>query len=141
MPADPAELFGSEVFSVLIQELSKHYDRILVDAPPVTSGPDAQILATCCKVTLLVVRADHSNRKLSEQAREALTNVGASILGVVVNGSGVQGGVAGTGWRDGFGPERDGGVGDGDDSAAGAVGNGKHVADESSGTMKGSNGH
>ena len=49
---------------------------------PVT---DAQIVAAICDITILVLRADKSTRKISQQARDGLLSVGAHMLGVVVN--------------------------------------------------------
>ncbi len=49
---------------------------------PVT---DAQILGAICDITLLVLRAEKSTRKFSQQARDGLLSVGAHILGAVVN--------------------------------------------------------
>jgi polysaccharide biosynthesis transport protein len=46
---------------------------------------DARILAASADVTIIVVRADKSTRKLAENAKESLLGVGANILGVVVN--------------------------------------------------------
>ena len=65
--------------------LSKKYDRIIVDSPPVTPVTDALILAAICDITLLVLRADKSTKKLSQQARDGLLSVGAHVLGTVVN--------------------------------------------------------
>jgi Mrp family chromosome partitioning ATPase len=49
---------------------------------PVT---DSRILAASCDVTLLVLRAEKSTRRLSAHARDALIGVGANLLGVIVN--------------------------------------------------------
>src|SRR5206468_12273531 len=42
-------------------------------------------LAASCDVTLLVLRAEKSTRRLSAHARDALIGVGANLLGVIVN--------------------------------------------------------
>ena len=38
-----------------------------------------------CDVTLLVLRAEKSTRKHSQQARDGLLSVGAHVLGAIVN--------------------------------------------------------
>jgi len=83
--ANPSELLNSQAFSGLLQKLSGHYDRILIDSPPVTPVADSQILSAICDVTILVLRADKSTRKLGLQARDALLGVGGRLFGVVVN--------------------------------------------------------
>ena len=82
---NPSETLHSEVFQKLVKLLTKKYDRIIVDSPPVLPVTDAQILASICRVTLLVLRAEKSTRRASQQARDALVRVGGHILGVVVN--------------------------------------------------------
>ena len=82
---NPSEILNSNSFAKLLELLSSKYDRIIVDSPPVTPVTDAQIVAAICDITLLVLRAEKSTRKMSQQARDGLLSVGAHLLGVVVN--------------------------------------------------------
>ncbi|UCG56511.1 MAG: polysaccharide biosynthesis tyrosine autokinase, partial [Phycisphaerales bacterium] len=82
---NPAELLNSESFAKLLEQLSKQYDRLILDSPPVLPVTDAQILGALCNITLIVLRAERSTRKTSKQARDGLLSVGAHVLGVVVN--------------------------------------------------------
>jgi len=82
---NPSEVLNSKRFADVLEILSDKYDRIIVDAPPVMPVTDAQILAAICDVTLLVLRAEKSTRKISQQARDGLLSVGANILGALVN--------------------------------------------------------
>ncbi len=82
---NPSELLNSEDFSKLIEYLSEVYDRIIIDSPPVMPVTDSQIIATICDITLLVLRAEKSTRKVSRQARDGLMSVGAHVLGAIVN--------------------------------------------------------
>jgi capsular exopolysaccharide synthesis family protein len=82
---NPSETLHSANFSKIMKLLAKQYDRIIVDSPPVLPVTDAQILASICQITILVLRAEKSTRKASKQARDALLRVGAQIPGVVVN--------------------------------------------------------
>ena len=82
---NPSEVLNSETFAELLEQLSKEYDRVIVDSPPVMPVTDSQILAARCDITLVVLRADRSTRKVSMQAREGILSVGGKILGVVVN--------------------------------------------------------
>jgi succinoglycan biosynthesis transport protein ExoP len=83
--ANPSEMLNSEAFADIMVELSKKYDRIVVDSPPVMPVTDACILGAICDVTLLVLRAEKSTRKAAQQARDGLLSVGAHLLGTVVN--------------------------------------------------------
>ncbi len=82
---NPSEILNSESFAKLLELLSNKYDRVIIDSPPVMPVTDAQILAAICNITLLVLRAEKSTRKTSQQARDGLMSVGAHILGAVVN--------------------------------------------------------
>lgn len=85
LPPNPSELLNSEAFAALLQKLASEYDRVVLDSPPVMPVTDARILGALCDVTVLVLRAERSTRKASEQARDGLLSVGARILGVLVN--------------------------------------------------------
>ena len=82
---NPSEILNSSGFAKLLKHLADRYDRIIIDSPPVTPVTDAQIIAAICDITLLVLRAEKSTRKISQQARDGLLSVGAHMLGVVVN--------------------------------------------------------
>jgi len=83
--ANPAEVLSSTQFAKLLQCLAEAFDRVIVDAPPVTVVTDSQILGALCDRTILVLQADKSTRKISQRAIDALLSVGARLLGVVVN--------------------------------------------------------
>ena len=85
IPPNPSEMLSSQAFANLLKNLSERYDRIVVDSPPVMAVADARIIAALCDVTLLVLRAESSTRRLSGQALDNLLRVGARVLGVVVN--------------------------------------------------------
>jgi capsular exopolysaccharide synthesis family protein len=82
---NPAEMLNSDRFARLVNTLSFEYERILVDSPPVVTVTDAHILGALCNVTILVLRAEFSTRRVASYAREGLAGVGARVLGVVVN--------------------------------------------------------
>jgi capsular exopolysaccharide synthesis family protein len=82
---NPSEILNSSGFAKLLELLSNEYDRIIIDSPPITPVTDAQIIAAICDITLMVLRAEKSTRKISRQARDGLLSVGAHMLGVVVN--------------------------------------------------------
>jgi capsular exopolysaccharide synthesis family protein len=83
---NPSEVLNSEAFARLLKEFSQGYDRIIIDSPPVGPVADSQILSALCDVTLLVLRAEVSTRKLSQYARDSLVGVGGHLLGAVING-------------------------------------------------------
>ena len=82
---NPAEILNSDEFEKILKTLSEKYDRIVIDSPPVAPVADSQILGAICDITLLVLRAEKSTRRLSQQTRDGLLSVGARILGAIVN--------------------------------------------------------
>jgi capsular exopolysaccharide synthesis family protein len=84
-PPNPAELLGSLRMREWVKEMSKQYDLIVLDAPPILSLADTRMLAPLADNVLMVVDPSLSTRRLVRQARLALDAVGARILGIVVN--------------------------------------------------------
>jgi succinoglycan biosynthesis transport protein ExoP len=70
----------------LLDQLKEHYDKIVIDSPPVMPVADARVIAATADSTLLVLRAERSARRLSQAARNELWKVRAKRIGVVVNG-------------------------------------------------------
>lgn len=85
IPENPSEILNSQEFGELIDRLALKYDHILFDSPPANLVTDARILGAVCDATILVLRAEKSTRKAAEHARNALLNVGANVLGLIVN--------------------------------------------------------
>jgi capsular exopolysaccharide synthesis family protein len=85
IPRNPSEILNSQAFSDILGDLAAKYDQIILDSPPVLAVTDARIASAACEVTLLVLNAERSSRKMAELARDSLLAVGANILGVVVN--------------------------------------------------------
>lgn len=84
-PPNPSEMLNSPAFADVLEQLSAQYDHILIDSPPVMPVTDARILGAICDQTLLTVRAEKSHRKVAERACQGLGDVGAHVLGVVIN--------------------------------------------------------
>lgn len=69
--------------ALMLEELKKHYRRIILDCPPVLLCPEPLFLTQLASATLLVVRAWRTEKKL---VREAVGVIGKErILGIVMN--------------------------------------------------------
>lgn len=82
---NPAEMLGAARMTELIAVLRKHYDRILIDSPPVTAVTDASILSKSVDGVVLVIRAGNTAREMVKNGLNQLQAVGAHILGAVLN--------------------------------------------------------
>jgi capsular exopolysaccharide synthesis family protein len=87
LPENPSELLTSTAMVNLLEQVSKVYDRVLLDSSPLGAVSDARVLAGRADATVLVVREGRCVRAMAELARDALQSVGANVLGVVINDS------------------------------------------------------
>lgn len=86
LPPNPSEMLGSKAMERLINELRTKYDIIILDTAPIQAVTDAQILSTKVDGSILVVRAEKTKKDSVLQAKALLNQVGANIIGVVLNG-------------------------------------------------------
>jgi succinoglycan biosynthesis transport protein ExoP len=85
MPPNPAELLHADRFKRIVEELSRAYDRVIFDSPPVGAVTDAAILARLTSGTVLVVKTGATSRDALARARQTLSGDGVNILGCVLN--------------------------------------------------------
>jgi succinoglycan biosynthesis transport protein ExoP len=74
LPPDPSFLLSSHRMGAVLEILSEHFDRVVLDSPPVVVAPDAVILARLVQSTLIVLSPDRSSRRMAFQAISALTS-------------------------------------------------------------------
>jgi succinoglycan biosynthesis transport protein ExoP len=85
LPPNPSELLGSQRMRELIQRLSKGFDFVIIDAPPLLPVADAAVLASEVDGAIVVLRAKKSRR---DELREALATVESArgrVIGLVFN--------------------------------------------------------
>jgi len=78
-------LLHSGRMSRLLPRFREEYDYILVDAPPCLEFADARIMARYAEELLLVVRANHTDRRLVQTAVERLRLDGLPLMGIILN--------------------------------------------------------
>ena len=91
IPPNPSELIGSKRMAELIKNLSEQLDLVIFDAPPVLSVTDAQIVSTNVDGTILVVRANKTEKNAVKEAVRLIKQVGGHIIGTVLNDVEVKG--------------------------------------------------
>jgi succinoglycan biosynthesis transport protein ExoP len=85
MPPNPSELLHTAQFRELVAELSRKYDHVLFDSPPLAAVTDAAIIAPQVDGVLLVVHGQKTTRDAMRNALRQLADVGAHITGGVLN--------------------------------------------------------
>ncbi len=88
LPMNAANLLSSTRMRVLLSELQEQFDIIVLDTPPVLATADAGIVASLTDGVLLVVRAGTTDRNAAQRAYQQLANVGARVVGTVLNDPG-----------------------------------------------------
>jgi capsular exopolysaccharide synthesis family protein len=84
-PPNPSEMLGSQQMRHLLSSLAKHYDLVIIDAPPLLPVTDAAVLAAGSDGAIIVVRHGKTRREEVERALQALSAVNAKVLGSVLN--------------------------------------------------------
>ncbi|WP_242392050.1 GumC family protein [Anaeromyxobacter oryzisoli] len=85
VPPNPAELLHTQSFAKLLEQLSRRYDRVVIDSPPAGVVSDAIVVATKVDGTLVVVKAGQTSRDMAARTVRNLANVQARVLGTVLN--------------------------------------------------------
>ena len=88
LPTNASNLLSGVRMRVLLQELAKNFDLVILDTPPVLATADAGILASLADGVLLVVRAGQTDRVAAKRAHQQLVNVKARVVGTVLNDPG-----------------------------------------------------
>jgi len=82
---NPSDLFASHRFAQLLEGLSKAYDYVLLDTPPVTAFVDAAVLSHLADATFLVIRENFTRREQVRTTFDQLSKTDGKISGVIMN--------------------------------------------------------
>lgn len=85
-PPDPADFVATAAFGELIRMLESEADLVVFDSPPVLPVSDALAMARQVDAVIVVVKAGATSRDDLAETIEALTAVGANVLGVCLVG-------------------------------------------------------
>lgn len=86
LPPNPAELLGSARMQAMLERVLERVEIAVIDSPPLLPVTDAAVLARSVDGVLLVIEAGRTRKSAARQALESLRQVGANVLGVVLNG-------------------------------------------------------
>lgn len=85
LPPNPAETIMSEHTTLLIEDLKKRFDYIIMDAPPVGVITDAQLLSQYAHVTLYLVRQKVTQKAQLTIVDDLYCSRKIKNIGIVVN--------------------------------------------------------
>ncbi len=85
---NPSEALGSNAMKALLAEAKAIADIVIIDAPPVLPVTDPAVLSALVDGTVIVARWGRTSLHAAVATRQTLENVGAEIVGVVLNAEG-----------------------------------------------------
>lgn len=91
IPNDPSGLIGSYRMDRLIAEVSKKFDVVLLDSPPVLGVSDASLLVSKSDAVIFVLQPRKMPLKALQRAKGLIQNAGGQIMGLVMNNVDISG--------------------------------------------------
>lgn len=85
VPANPSELLGSGRAQELLDAIEKHFDVVILDAPPLLAVTDAAVLSSFVSASVVVVQHARTRSDELRGAVQRLAVGGKPIAGVVLN--------------------------------------------------------
>ncbi|MEH6671627.1 polysaccharide biosynthesis tyrosine autokinase [Halopseudomonas sp.] len=85
IPPNPSELLMHANFEALLQQLSKIYDMVIVDTPPILAVTDAALVGRFAGTSLIVTRFGLNPAKEIQTTLQRFRNNGIEIKGAIFN--------------------------------------------------------
>jgi len=89
MPAGPSMLNAADLISAgfagLLNQVSRNFDLVIVDAPPLLGLSETHELATMVDGVVVIAKAESTSAKALAETLTALSRSRANVLGVVMN--------------------------------------------------------
>jgi polysaccharide biosynthesis transport protein len=85
-PPNPSSLLDSKKMDLLLKQVSKEFDLVIIDTPPLLSVNDSRILGNISDGIILVSRPGIIDSNDAISAKELLSQLEHKVLGMVING-------------------------------------------------------
>lgn len=79
-----SEFIQSKAFAEVLNILKDHYDKILIDCPPVGLVTDGVITSTLCDGTIICIASGMNDKKDLEKTRDLIKQFNVNVLGIVM---------------------------------------------------------
>lgn len=86
IPPNPSELLMYSDFEKILDTLSKKYDVVIIDTPPIQAVTDPMIIGRYAGLVFMVLYSNQHSMKEIEHALNDLSNVGINTKGFIYNG-------------------------------------------------------
>lgn len=84
IPPNPSEMLASENMKILLEELTKYYDYIIIDTPPINVVTDTLTLSPYIGGIALVTRSGVATYDEVTRATSAIEFANGKLLGIIV---------------------------------------------------------
>ncbi|MBI3864318.1 MAG: AAA family ATPase [Planctomycetia bacterium] len=85
--SSPAKLFSAHRFREVLAELRQHYDKIIIDVPPVLCASEVLLIAKEADAVLMCALHAYSHSGQVKYAYDRLVGCGVNVIGAVLNGT------------------------------------------------------
>jgi len=85
IPPNPGELLSQDRFPLILAELKKFFDVIIIDTPPATYQSDVMSIASVAGSVLLVTRRGITKMGETKRLTEIMNKVHSKIVGAILN--------------------------------------------------------
>lgn len=85
IPPNPADLLSSPKMALIVTNLGRRFDLVIIDAPPIVGLSDAPILSRLAEGTLMVISTNQVTRKSAKTALKRLRAAGANVVGAAMS--------------------------------------------------------
>ena len=75
----------AKIFPRFIEDAHRHYDTVIIDAPPIINFPETPAMASYVSGVVLVVHTRKTKREVVRRGMECIQNFNGKVLGVVLN--------------------------------------------------------
>lgn len=82
---NPAEILASKRTTQFLDLARERFDRIIIDAPPLTGIGDSLVLGSITTHVVMVIRAAKTPTEIIRQSKDLLEKNGIRVIGVVLN--------------------------------------------------------
>jgi hypothetical protein len=84
MADHPLELLSSKRFAKILEQLSKHSDRVIIDSAPTQAVSDALVLSRLSDAVVYIVKSHDTSMELVKRGIQRLRQIRAPLVGVLV---------------------------------------------------------
>lgn len=84
IPTNPTQILDSKKIKELIENLSKEFDYIFINVPPVDLLADGSIISTYCDGIIVAVKYNDTKKEDLDKAIKNLQEVDANIIGLLM---------------------------------------------------------